>query len=297
MLRHISLLAAFMVVALQPLMAEEICSYTAKISSNDKKNRSGKKLLSSPSREGILNSIRMDRANFHRFLKRDAEDTSDCLFAELAARDSMDKMLSQTVLSAQLINRMWREEVVLSIKVFPDRLEISEAWGTDAVSSQKHRVPGTVGASNINVQVSSVPDKSDGQAVPPVHAHKEFSLIEHAETAKAYRSLQNDRALMQAFQQFFDVTRYAGCEAMLVDLEQGLNTGRYELTPQQITTYSGVAAGMVYVRQHLTSNGTEMSALKYAVSNAVQRASVAPSVYEQCYQAMLPVYEATRQRR
>jgi hypothetical protein len=295
MLRTCLLAVAALVMSSRPSMADELCIYTARISAKDKINHAGQKLMRSASREGALKSIRMDRANFHRFQKRDAEDTSDCLFSQRAAREKMDRLTSGSVLSAELINRIWRDEVVLTIKVFPQRLEISEAVNAAEGKTAEVQRPSSM-ADATNRHGSQALNTTATEGASPPGAPRKFSLVEHAETTKAYSTIQKDQPLQEAFQQSFVMTGYAACQAMVDDLERGLLTGRYELTAQELTTYSGVAAGMVYMRQHLMRNGTAETELDQAVVNARQK-SKEGAVYEQCYQAMLPVYGATRLRR
>lgn len=58
--------------------------YRARLSARDHFNSSGERL------KNAAEIIRQDRANFHRYRKRDKEDTGDPIFSDAAARASLD---------------------------------------------------------------------------------------------------------------------------------------------------------------------------------------------------------------
>lgn len=113
---------------------------------------------------------------------------------------------------------------------------------------------------------------STSQASAPA-TDQRLSLLERPETARAMRTLENDKRLQLIFQQSFGLAQYAECAAMVADIEQGLAIGRYQLEAKQYVSYAGVAAGMAYVRQQLSSQGAERSVLEQAVRAAQQRPS------------------------
>jgi len=64
-------------------------SYTARLSSADHFNSSGERLTSPAA------IVRQDRANFHKFGIRDAEDESDGYFADQGNRALMERLLER----------------------------------------------------------------------------------------------------------------------------------------------------------------------------------------------------------
>ncbi|MFM7024655.1 MAG: hypothetical protein ACKOWC_01155, partial [Limnohabitans sp.] len=104
---------------------QALCAYTARISARDKVDTAGRNILGTVNKPAVLAAIRMDRANYHRYNKRDAEDEADCRFAPLAERQKLDAMAAKTTLEPGLMEKLKREEPVLRIQVFADRLEVS----------------------------------------------------------------------------------------------------------------------------------------------------------------------------
>lgn len=272
MLIRNSFLTILFAVFSYPAYAQELCTYTTKISAKDKLTQAGKPLMLWPNKEGALASIQIDRANFHRYQKRDTEDTTDCLFANIRERQKIAAYGAQALIPATLLEKMWKGEPVLHIQVYKDRIEIAEA------------------SSAPTAEATSAP------TIPQTQS-KGASLIRHEETARVLKALQKDRGLQQAFKQAFSLNPYAECAAMVADIEQGLGNGQYELAGQQLTTYAGVAAGMIFIQQHLISSGTPAPTIEEAVRKVQQGATGMPSVYDQCYKAMQPVYGAARQIR
>lgn len=258
------------------VQAEDMCSYTARISAKDKLTQSGKPLMTSASRASALATLQMDRANFHRFQKRGAEDTTDCQFADVGARQKMMGYGASTVLEPRLLEKIQREEPVLTVRVYKDRLEVSEA-GVTKPSTQMAKTtaaatepPALPPAADVT---PPAPSATPSASIPVPATERHLSLLEHPETARAMRTLENDKRLQLIFQQSFGVAQYAECAAMVADIEQGLAIGRYELEAKQYVSYAGVAAGMAYVRQQLSSQGAERSVLEQAVRAAQQRPS------------------------
>ena len=89
-MRHLSVLCvAFCLLASTlPAQAQQLVdSYRALLSERDHFNSSGARLTSAAA------IIRQDRANFHRFGRRDAADESDRFFASIANRARLEQML------------------------------------------------------------------------------------------------------------------------------------------------------------------------------------------------------------
>ncbi|MGR3464178.1 hypothetical protein [Limimaricola sp.] len=81
-MKSLALTAALAILAPPALAQEEITSYTAWLSPNDMVNSRGVRLT------GIAAILQQDRANYHRFGRRDQYDGGDGLFAsrEMRAR-------------------------------------------------------------------------------------------------------------------------------------------------------------------------------------------------------------------
>ena len=86
---HIS--ALFVVVALaiaSPTVAQDVtASYVAHLSARDHFASDGVRLTT------VADILRQDRANFHKFGKRDADDESDEYFTTARARESFERLV------------------------------------------------------------------------------------------------------------------------------------------------------------------------------------------------------------
>jgi hypothetical protein len=71
------------------LNAEQIGSYVARLSEGDHFNSSGQRLTSAAA------IIRQDRANVHRYGKRDLDDENDTFFADEGNRAVLEQMLDR----------------------------------------------------------------------------------------------------------------------------------------------------------------------------------------------------------
>ncbi len=95
-----------------------ICTYTTKISANDKKNSSGVEFPLTKTKSTVAAIIRQDRANYYQFNVRDAEDQADCLFSDKGKRALIEKGINESVLSPELIQSIVEQNPVLAITVF-----------------------------------------------------------------------------------------------------------------------------------------------------------------------------------
>lgn len=108
------------------VMAQPLCSYTAKISDNDKKNSAGTSLTSSGvSKSSLAAIIRQDRANYHQFKLRDAEDEGDCLFSDKQMRAKIEGMINSSQIDAKVIESVVEKNPVITVTVYQDKLDIS----------------------------------------------------------------------------------------------------------------------------------------------------------------------------
>ena len=89
-MRKSAILAAFLALCPAPLLAQDwnqLAMYSAYISPADMHNSKGAALTS------LGAALQQDRANFHRFGRRDARDEGDPLFADRALRARIPQMV------------------------------------------------------------------------------------------------------------------------------------------------------------------------------------------------------------
>lgn len=122
------------------LAAEPICSYTAKLSEQDKVNSSGTSLLQGANKSTLAAVIRQDRANYYVFNKKDAQDTSDCKFSDKNARAQIDQLVSASNISDDIIKSALTKQDVFEIVIYDKsigiRLAVSSDTSKASISSQ-----------------------------------------------------------------------------------------------------------------------------------------------------------------
>ena len=88
MTKFLHLTAAFVLLGTLSASADSIiCSYVARLSARDHRASDGYPL------RDVAAIIRQDRANFHKFGVRDAEDESDTFFNSVKNRENLEGML------------------------------------------------------------------------------------------------------------------------------------------------------------------------------------------------------------
>lgn len=106
--------------------ADLLCSYTARISVQDKLNSSGDPLVKgdtvSPAIAAAI--IRQDRANYHEFNKRDDEDTGDCYFQSKQNRALLEKRLSKGTASKASLSQIIFGNPLISVDVYDDYMNV-----------------------------------------------------------------------------------------------------------------------------------------------------------------------------
>ena len=259
----------------QAAATSQTCAYTAKISAQDKINEAGRNILATLNKQSVLAAIRMDRANFHRYHKRDAEDEADCRFASLAERQKLDGMVVTTVLASALIEKVGHGEPVLRIQVFPDRLEVAEAAKASPASAP-----------------------APALALPPQTAAG-ASLVGNAKTAEALKRLQKDSAKQKILVKWMGIPQYAECSVMVADIDQKVSGGQHELSAEQWDLYPGMAANLIYMKQQLLANKVTPAELDNAIKAVQSRLQTRgiQSAYDECYKAMRPAYEEMLSRK
>jgi hypothetical protein len=87
-------------------------SYVAFLSEADHFNSSGERLRTAAA------IIRQDRANFHRFSRRDQADESDSFFADEANRGALEQMLEHGRASPGVISRIVNGTALIRVDIF-----------------------------------------------------------------------------------------------------------------------------------------------------------------------------------
>ncbi len=103
------------VTALQPVAAnaqELLASYTARLSSKDHFNSSGARLRSAAA------IIRQDRANFHRYGRRDPQDQWDSFFASKANCARMERMLNRGTSTRAVRSRIVNGTPIIRVEIY-----------------------------------------------------------------------------------------------------------------------------------------------------------------------------------
>ena len=94
-------------------MADELKeTYVARLSAKDHFNSSGGRLDSAAA------IIRQDRANFHKFGRRDAEDESDDFFANARNRELLEKFLERGSATKNAIRAIMNGTPLVRVQVF-----------------------------------------------------------------------------------------------------------------------------------------------------------------------------------
>jgi hypothetical protein len=98
----------------QPLLvdAQLIGSYVALLSEVDHFNSSGQRLTSAAA------IIRQDRANFHRFGKRDSDDQSDTFFADEGNRAALEQMLERGRADPGVLSRIVNGTPLIRVDIY-----------------------------------------------------------------------------------------------------------------------------------------------------------------------------------
>ena len=87
-------------------------TYVARLSTRDHFNSSGGRLDSAAA------VIRQDRANFHKFGRRDAEDEDDAFFASARSRDLLEKLLERGSADRGAIRAIMTGTPLVRVQVF-----------------------------------------------------------------------------------------------------------------------------------------------------------------------------------
>ncbi len=94
-------------------------SYIARIGSEDHFNSRGARLKS------VAAIIRQDRANFHKFGRRDAEDEYDSYFGSKANRARMERMLRNGTSSRSARQEILNHQPLIRVKIYRNSVVVS----------------------------------------------------------------------------------------------------------------------------------------------------------------------------
>jgi|HigsolmetaAR202D_1030399.scaffolds.fasta_scaffold55423_2 hypothetical protein len=91
---------------------ELITTYTAQLSQRDHFNSNGQRLTTAAA------IIRQDRANYHRFGRRDAADEWDPVFGDMAARARMEALLNAGTSHPSAIQAIVNGTPIVTVEVW-----------------------------------------------------------------------------------------------------------------------------------------------------------------------------------
>jgi adenine deaminase len=121
-----SLFAALLGAISLGVHADPMCVYQARISEADKTNSQGVYLPNSGVSVGTVAAIiRQDRANFHEFSIRDAEDESDCAFAKKSNRVTLENMLKNGEVDEAAMRTIVQGNPLIRVQVYRDHINIT----------------------------------------------------------------------------------------------------------------------------------------------------------------------------
>jgi hypothetical protein len=110
--RQILTILALMLLPAMSRAEELIETYTAVLSERDHYNSSGERLKEAAA------IIRQDRANFHKFGKRDKGDESDTFFANVRNREILEKFLNRGRSTASALNAIIHGTPVVVVRIY-----------------------------------------------------------------------------------------------------------------------------------------------------------------------------------
>ena len=97
---------------------EPIDSYATKLSEQDHQNSEGKKLTA------VGDILRQDRANYHKYAVRDAEDQADTVFTEAKNRERIPAMLKKGKTDKVTQNSILNGTPVVFVLIYKNHIDI-----------------------------------------------------------------------------------------------------------------------------------------------------------------------------
>lgn len=102
-----------------------ICSYRAKISTQDKFNSAGMPLAKGYTPSNAATILRQDRANFYKFGLADNEDTTDCLMNSKEQRQRLDILVANGNIDTNTITQIIDSNPVVRVDLYANHADIS----------------------------------------------------------------------------------------------------------------------------------------------------------------------------
>ncbi|MFN0264252.1 hypothetical protein ACKTEK_10285 [Tepidamorphus sp. 3E244] len=93
--------------------------YTARLSDQDHYNSNGKRL------DTPAQIIRQDRANFHKFGRRDADDTTDQYFSSAKNREWLENMLSGSKPPAAVMDEILNGAPLVQVTIYEGKVQVT----------------------------------------------------------------------------------------------------------------------------------------------------------------------------
>ena len=118
------LLTSLVAFAIPSYASDYLCSYTTRISDNDKYNSSGALLAKDYSNTAVASILRQDRANFYVYNKEDREDEADCLFDTKGTRAKMEKSLASGSIPQYTKKIIVDRHPLLYVDVYDDHINV-----------------------------------------------------------------------------------------------------------------------------------------------------------------------------
>ena len=117
-MKKILLLIGLLFISPFSYAEEPIDTYTARLGSEDHFNSDGSRLKS------VGDIIRQDRANYHKFNIRDAEDQSDSVFGDVESRGRIPTMLKRGYIDKVTQKSILNSEPVVTVSIYNNRIEV-----------------------------------------------------------------------------------------------------------------------------------------------------------------------------
>ena len=118
-MKKIILLTGLLLLSPLSYAEEPIDSYTAKLSSEDHFNSNGQRLKSA------ADIIRQDRANYHKFKIRDAEDQNDSFFSDQDSRERIPAMVKKGYIDKETQKSILNGTPVIFVNIYRNHIDVS----------------------------------------------------------------------------------------------------------------------------------------------------------------------------
>lgn len=166
--------------------SEKEVIYYAKLSRQDHFNaRSGKEITA------IAYIIQQDRANYHKYNKRDSEDTNDNLFDTLDNRKRIKGMISRGYISSETKDAIHNGFPYVKVTVLGNRMDVEKA---NSESAKTKKMIETL-SFGMNLKDKKVALRLLSKDNPKSYRHFDKSLLKDKDVAKAMIEVDNIMAV------------------------------------------------------------------------------------------------------